>query len=166
MAPSERKGNSEGGGIMEDRFVAEPMLGKLAKWLRLLGHDVLYQRSYEEEELTRLLGGGRRLVSRRTAAQVLHPGVLLLRSDHVSGQLRELKEKGGLQLDRSRFFTRCLLCNVTLTEADLDSAKATLPEYVFHENPSRILFCPECGRFYWPGTHRARMLKQLEDWGL
>ena len=142
------------------------MLGKLAKWLRLLGYDVLYQRSYGEEELTRLLAEGRRVLSRRMEAQARHPGVLLLRSDHVGEQLMELKNLGCLKLDRSRFFTRCLLCNVSLTQADPETAKSTLPEYVFHENPSRILFCPECRRFFWPGSHRSRMLKQLEEWGL
>jgi len=100
------------------------------------------------------------------AAKVHHPGVFLLRSDHVGEQLKELKDLGCLTLDRSKFFSRCLLCNVSLIQADPETAKSTLPEYVFHENPSRVLFCPECGRFFWPGTHRARMLKQLEDWGL
>jgi len=151
---------------MEDRFVAEPMLGKLAKWLRLLGYDVLYQRSYREKELTRLLAQGRRLLSRRLESQARHPGVVLLRSDRVGEQLKELQNLWGLRIGESRFFTRCLLCNVPLTQADPAAAKSTLPEHVFHENASRILFCPECGRFFWPGTHKARMLKQLKDWGL
>jgi uncharacterized protein with PIN domain len=151
---------------MEDRFVAEAMLGKLAKWLRMMGYDILYQRSYREEDLARLLLGGRRLLSRRVEALARHPGVLLLRSDHVGEQLKELKSLGCLKLDRSRFFTRCLLCNVPLKDADPEAARSTLPDYVFHENPSGIRFCPECGRFFWPGTHRDRMLKQLEEWGL
>jgi uncharacterized protein with PIN domain len=151
---------------MEDRFVAEAMLGKLAKWMRMMGYDVVYQRSYREEDLVRLMAGGRRLLSRRVEAQAHHPGVLFLRSDQVGDQLKELKSLGALKLDQSRFFTRCLLCNEALKEADPEAAKSSLPEYVFHENPSGILYCPGCGRFFWPGTHRDRMLKQLEDWGL
>ena len=151
---------------MEDRFVAEAMLGKLAKWLRMMGYDVLYRRSYREEDLARLVAGGRRLLSRRIRAKARYPGALVLQSDHVAEQLKELKTLGSLNLDPSRFFTRCLLCNVPLKEADPETAKSTLPDYVFHKNPSRIRFCPECGRFFWPGTHRDNMLKQLEEWGL
>jgi uncharacterized protein with PIN domain len=151
---------------MEDRFVAEAMLGKLAKWLRMMGYDVVYQRSYREEDLVRLMADGRRLLSRRLEAQACHPGVIRVRSDHVGEQLNELNRLGCLKLDRSRFFTRCLLCNVLLKEADPEAARSSLPDYVFHENPSGILYCPGCGRFFWPGTHRDRMLKQLEDWGL
>jgi hypothetical protein len=151
---------------MEDRFVAEPMLGKLAKWLRMIGYDVLYQRSYREEDLIRLTAHGRRLLSRRRMAQVHHPGVILIRSAEVGAQLKELRDLGYLHLDRSRFFTRCLLCNVQLREANLESAGSNIPDYVYHENPSVIQCCPECDRFFWPGTHRDRMLKQLADWGL
>ncbi|MBP1740473.1 MAG: hypothetical protein H6Q48_2766, partial [Deltaproteobacteria bacterium] len=64
------------------------------------------------------------------------------------------------------FFTRCLRCNAPLEEADLDAARSILPDHVIEENPVGIRFCPECGRFFWPGTHKKRMLKQLEDWGL
>jgi uncharacterized protein with PIN domain len=151
---------------MEDRFVAEPMLGKLAKWLRMIGYDVVYQHSYRQEDLVRLMAEGRRLLSRRLEAQECHPGVILIRSDHIGEQLQELKNAGYLKLDRSRFFTRCLLCNVALKEADPEVARSSLPDYIFHENPSGILCCPGCGRFFWPGSHRDKMLSQLENWGL
>ena len=151
---------------MEDRFATEAMLGKLAKWLRMMGYDVLYQRSNREEDLVRLMAGGRRLLSRRMEAQARHAGAILIRSDHVGEQLSELKSLGCLKPDRSRFFTRCLLCNVPLKQADPEAARSSLPDYVFQENLSGIRFCPECGRFFWPGTHRDRMLRQLVDWGL
>jgi len=151
---------------MEDRFVAEPMLGKLVKWLRVMGYDVFYQRSYREAELIRLLAEGRRLLSRRLEATARHSGAILIRSDHVGEQLKELWNLGCLKTDRSKFFTRCLRCNVPLKEADPEAARSTLPDYVYHENPSEIRFCTECGRFFWPGSHRDRMLKQLTDWGL
>jgi uncharacterized protein with PIN domain len=151
---------------MEDRFVAEPMLGKLAKWLRVMGYDVLYQRSYRESDLIRLLAEGRRLLSRRLEATKRHPGTILIRSDHVGEQIKELRNLDCLKLDRSKLFTRCLRCNVPLKETDPEAAGPSLPDHISHENPSGIRHCPECGRFYWPGSHRDRMLKQLRDWGL
>jgi len=151
---------------MEERFVAEPMLGKLAKWLRMIGYDVLYLRSYQEEDLAHFADEGRRLLSRRKQAQRDHPEVILLRSDRVDEQLKELRALGRIKLDRSKFFTRCLRCNVPLRESNTEAAKSSLPDYVYHENPSGIRCCPECGRFFWPGTHKDRMLKQLAGWGV
>jgi hypothetical protein len=141
------------------------MLGKLAKWLRMIGYDVLYQRSYREGDLIRLVAQGRSLLSRRVVAQAHRPGVILIRSVEVGEQLKELRDLGYLHLDRSKLFTRCLLCNVLLREADFESAGSGLPDYVYHKNLSVIRYCPECGRFFWPGTHRERMLKQLAVWG-
>ncbi|MGE5840567.1 MAG: Mut7-C RNAse domain-containing protein [Deltaproteobacteria bacterium] len=151
---------------MEERFAAEPMLGKLAKWLRMIGCDVLYLRSYREEDLLPLLDQGRRLLSRRTLVQGYGPGVILIRSDRVSEQLKELQSLGCIYLDRSKFFTRCLRCNVPLKDASPEAARSSVPEHVYHENPSGIRCCPQCGRFFWPGTHRDRMLTQLARWGL
>ena len=152
--------------IMEDRFVAEPMLGKLTKWLRMMGYDVLCQRSYREEDLLRLMAEGRKLLSRRRSAKARHPEAILIRSDHVSEQIKELWKLGCFKLDQTKFFTRCLRCNLPLKEADPEAARSSLPDHVYIENLSAIRSCPQCGRFFWPGTHRDRMLKQLEDWGL
>lgn len=151
---------------MEDRFAAEPMLGKLVKWLRMMGYDALYRPSYRDEDFIRLRAEGRRLLSRRKEAQALHPEVILIRSDYVGEQLKEMRNLGCLKLDRKKFFTRCLRCNTPLQEADPEAARSSLPDHVYHENLSGIRFCTHCGRFFWAGTHRDRMLKQLADWGL
>jgi hypothetical protein len=151
---------------MEDRFVTEAMLGKLAKWLRIMGYDVLYQRLYQKEELVRLVASGRKVLSRRIETQTRYPGVILIHADHVGDQLKELKDKDILRPDPSRFFARCLLCNTLLKPADPEAAKSSLPDHVLQENLSGIRSCPECGRFFWPGTHREKMLRQLASWGL
>ena len=151
---------------MEERFVAEPMLGKLAKWLRMIGCDAVYQRSYGKEDLLRLTAQGRRLLTRRADAQTDHPQAIVIRSDHVGEQLRELRDLGCLEFNPAKFFTRCLRCNAPLRQANPEVARSSVPDFVFHENPSGIRCCPGCGRFFWPGTHRDRMLKRLKDWGL
>ena len=151
---------------MEDRFVAEPMLGRLTKWLRMMGYDALYQRAYREEDLLPLIGEGRKLLSRRLEAKARHPEAILIRSAHVGEQIKELWKLGCLNLDRTKFFTRCLRCNVPLMEADPERARSNLPDHVYSENFSALRSCPQCGRFFWPGTHRDRMLRQLRDWGL
>jgi hypothetical protein len=151
---------------MEKRFVADAMLGKLAKWLRVLGYDTHYQSHYPGDALGRLVHEGRVLLSRRPHTVENHPDGLLLHSDRLTAQILEMKEKRAITAERSRCFTRCLRCNVPLRKAPRETTRENVPDYVFHENPGGIQFCPSCGRYFWPGTHRARMEKQLEVWGL
>ena len=148
---------------MEAKFVADSSLGKLAKWLRVMGYDTIYQSFYKEETIRELIQKGRTLLSRQQATVTQHPASLLIRSDHVEAQLHEMKHTGAITPDRSKWFTRCLICNVLLKEAH--ATPQNVPEYVFHQSRLLIRFCPSCGRYFWPGTHRERMNRQLEEWG-
>ncbi|MBW2015634.1 MAG: hypothetical protein JRJ01_02165 [Deltaproteobacteria bacterium] len=113
------------------RFVADVMLGKLAKWLRVLGYDTRYGR-LEEKLSLECIGEGRTLLSRRLVILERFPGAFLIRSNHVGEQLREMKASGLLALAPSSRFTRCLACNAPLERADPEAASASVPEYVFH----------------------------------
>jgi hypothetical protein len=146
------------------RFVADSMLGRLAKWLRAFGYDTHYQPRYSEEALASLVGEGRVLLTRKKKALARHPSALWIRSDHVSEQLAEVQRALALRPERSLWFTRCLRCNAVLTEAGAEEARAQVPEHVFHESALLLRLCPRCGRHYWPGSHRANMLHQMESW--
>ena len=151
---------------MEVRFIVDSMLGRLAKWLRIMGYDTHYQPFYTEGLIELLVHGGGRLLSRHRPTIMQYPNAVLILSDHVKDQLHEMKHGGSLTADRSKWFTRCLICNVPLRETDAEDARANLPEYVSYKYTSEIRFCPSCGRYFWPGSHRGRMTKQLEEWGL
>jgi len=146
------------------KFVADAMLGKLAKWLRALGHDTHYQARYDCAALDSLVAGGRRLLTsdRKTAAR--YADALLVVSNHVKDQLNELKAILRLNPSSAKWFTRCLTCNTVLEKAGLDQARENVPEYVFYENAGLIRFCPTCERYFWPGTHRQKMEAQLINW--
>jgi uncharacterized protein with PIN domain len=151
---------------MEVRFLADSMLGRLAKWLRVMGYDTYYQPFYKEGIIGQLIHDGRRLLSRRKAITEQYQNALLILSDHVNEQLQEIKQGGNLTPDRSNWFSRCLICNVRLKEAEAEKARESVPEYVLYENLAGIRFCPSCSRYFWPGSHRERMIRQLEEWGL
>ena len=141
------------------------MLGKLAKWLRVLGYETHYQTVYRPGSMSSLLLEGRRLLTRNKTTAGRYESAILIRADRVGAQLSELREKAALSSPRSKWFTRCLICDTLLKEAALDKAKDSVPEYVFYENMMHIRYCPSCDRYYWPGTHRKRMILQLEEWG-
>jgi len=147
------------------KFVADSMLGRLSTWLRVLGYDTHYQSSYGEGELVSLVQAGRRLVTRDRRRWQGSGRVVCLHSDQVGEQLQELFSRLELLPEPSRWFTRCLRCNDELDEADEEEVLGKVPEYVFYQSRGHIKICRSCGRYFWPGSHRERMVRQLARWG-
>ena len=150
---------------MEKRFVADAMLGRLSKWLRVLGYDTDFQAFYEEETVRRSIREGRIFLSRRARISEEHLGAIWIRSHHVGEQLRELAEGGILTPNRTEWFCRCVLCNVLLRKAADDISMESVPDHVLHHQTWDISWCPVCRRLFWPGTHKENMIRQLEKWG-
>ena len=149
----------------EKRFVVDSMLGRLAKWLRTMGYDTHYQSRYSRPQIENLLADGRIFVTRKRQWVRTLPSAIFLKSDFVGEQLRELKERGFLT-PRPLPFTRCIKCNSVLVDAEPQLVSEHVPDYVLYERGYRIKQCPSCKRFYWPGTHRERMERQLHLWKL
>ncbi len=153
------------GRSMEKRFLADAMLGSLAKWLRAMGYDTHYRPRYRPGEIGELLQEGRLLISRNRRTVARHTASHLIRSERLGEQIREMMSAGLICSGEERWFTRCLRCNVPLQKAG-PAESIDIPEFVFHENPDKISRCPSCSRCFWPGTHRERMIRQLREWGL
>lgn len=148
------------------KFVVDIMLGKLAKWLRVMGYDTVYQPAYPRGALQGFMAEGRILLTRHHQRAQLPGESVLLYKNRVGEQLGELGEKIDLAPNRADLFSRCIRCNTLLRDAPEARALEAVPEYIFHNCPGRIRFCPTCHRHYWPGSHRMRMETQLREWGL
>ncbi|MBW2064635.1 MAG: hypothetical protein JRJ03_06830 [Deltaproteobacteria bacterium] len=148
----------------EPKFLVDVMLGKLAKWLRILGYDTEYVKSTSAQGIPKSTLAGRILLTRKKDAAGETRDYILIRSERLDEQLRQLRESG-LKPDRSRWFTRCLKCNRLLQRADLEQARDSVPDYVLYENGSEIRFCTSCMRYYWPGSHREKMVLKLANLG-
>jgi uncharacterized protein with PIN domain len=141
------------------------MLGALARWLRALDVDVTYDPALDDPELVEravaegrtILTRDRRLTERRRARNHL-----LIRSDDVAEQLRQVLDELGLQPDPDRLLGRCLRCNTPLAPIDPELARARVPPWVARTQ-DRFRACPDCGRVYWRGTHVRRMLARLDE---
>jgi len=147
------------------RFIADSMLGRLAKWLKVMGYDTHYQPLYIEDVIGHLVHEGCWLLSRHRPTVDHYPNSLFIHSDHIRGQLHEMRSSDLITTDRSKWFSRCLICNVTLNVAESEDVRESVPEYIFYQNITGIRSCPSCGRYFWPGSHRQRMIMQLEEWG-
>jgi len=153
--------------VMKERFLADCMLGRLAKWLRILGYDTLY----EPTQVKGMLKppeciGDRRFLTRRRGLQKSIPGCICLRSDHIGDQLCQMVRQELIHPDLEKVFGRCSSCNTELVRADPGEARDYVPEYVFFRHSHEFLRCPSCNRHYWQGTHKDRMRSQLEEWGV
>ncbi len=141
------------------------MLGKLAKGLRMLGHDTIYYRGDDLHQLIHMAReDGRVILTRNTKLSPRRPEDRILRvtQDNPHNQLRQLIEKGLAPLDTEKLFRRCLLCNALLNPISRQEAEGNVPDFVFHQQ-KEFFQCPQCKRIYWPGTHQKNMERMLED---
>jgi len=142
-------------------FAADRMLGRLAKWLRILGCDVIYGRHLSGHGLIRAArADGRMILTRdRSLARKQPPPFLFIDSNDYVEQLRQVI--GACRLSPGEgLFSRCLACNSQLEPRAKNSVEKLVPSYVF-STQERFSWCGRCQRLYWPGTHQQKMLDAL-----
>ena len=149
------------------KFIVDANVGKLARWLRMLGYDTAFVRDIDDDELIEIgLKEGRILLTRDTQVmlrRVVAGGAvkaMLLSEDDPKLQMRRVI--AGMKLDRSDEFTRCLECNERLIARNKDEVESLVPPYVYKTQP-QYHQCPICGRIYWRGTHWEHMKQVLES---
>ena len=148
-------------------FFADAMLGRLARWLRMLGYDTAYEKVIADEALIeRVLTEHRWLLTRDrylVQRKVLRGRQTLIVSDHLQDQLRQLQSELHIKFDLTdNTASRCAACNSILIVIPHGEATLTIPAYVANLHP-RFVQCPNCGRIYWPGTHWMHMLTRLQE---
>ena len=147
--------------MAEQAFIADVMVGKLARWLRVLGFDVLYSNKYEDDEIIRISDAESRLIlTRDVALAARRPKTqsLFIESGDYKEQVRQVVES--LHLGEFKTFSRCLECNARLEEMAKEAAFERVPPFVYLTQ-ERFARCPSCDRIYWRGTHTQDMLKQI-----
>jgi uncharacterized protein len=149
----------------EPRFVIDVNVGRLAKWLRIMGYDTLFPEDSTDNELVRIaLRENRVLVTRdagiaqRRAARLGQMRVVHIADDHLRGQLLQLVRELNLSPDNG--FSRCVRCNEILKAVDKAEVAHRLPPYV-HRTQSQFMECPRCLRLFWRGTHWSNMMAEL-----
>jgi hypothetical protein len=152
--------------VPEVRFAADRMLGKLVKWLRILGLDVIYGPHLSGYGLIRAARAEERLILTRDRRlkQKQPPPFILIDSDHYREQVRQVIEACQLKVG-SAVFTRCVVCNALLQPKARETVESLVPPYVF-ASQEKFSWCPGCQRVYWPATHYLRLLEQLKEMGI
>jgi hypothetical protein len=146
----------------QSKFAADRMLGRLVKWLRAAGYDVIYGPHLSGYGLIRAARAENRIILTRDRGlkQKQPPPFIFLESDRYDAQLRQLIRQCGLKWGE-RLFSRCLLCNSVLQARAKESVEKLVPPYVY-SSQERFSWCPACRRVYWPATHQQKMLDALQ----
>ena len=147
----------------EVTFIADAMLGRLARWLRFLGFDTVYFPGIIDARLIRIALEQNRTILTRDTRLIRVKGLrsyLLIASDDPFQQL--LETISTFKLRQFRLLSRCVKCNGNLLKIkDKSEVKDSVPEYVFlHYNLFRK--CADCGKIYWEGTHPRKFREEIQ----
>ena len=144
------------------KFIADEMLGRLAKWLRICGFDTAYFMHVRDSELLRLSILEKRVLLTRDTLLIKRRGIknfLFISYDQPFEQIKQVVRELKIPYPVEPF-SRCIMCNDLLETYTKEDACRTVPEYVCQ---TQDVFgqCPTCNKIYWKGTHYERMEKIL-----
>ena len=148
------------------KFIEDNNVGKLAKWLRIMGYDALFFNGSNDSRMVAIALAEERVILTKDT-QIMKRGVItkgrlkaiLIQSDQPELQIQQVIDN--LHLDcRFKPFSICLECNQPLVGKSKEQVKDLVPPYVF-KTQNQYMECPSCHRIYWRGTHWQRMREKL-----
>jgi uncharacterized protein with PIN domain len=142
------------------RFAADRTLGRLARWLRLLGADVLRDPSLDAAQmLRRARAEERTLLTRDKRLRTAHDAFYVA-SNNFRAQLREVMARFHLD-PQPAMLSRCSRCNGELRKTDRDAVRRRVPPFVY-ASQNDFAACDRCGHIYWRATHPERIMRELD----
>ena len=145
------------------KFVADHMLGSLARWLRMIGYDTVYDKSKDDPDIAKLARSENRFILTRDKELSKEPGALLLDNEDLDSQLKAVAARYGLKFNEDMI--RCSKCNGELVDLPKDDAKGQVPDGAFQVN-ERFWKCTKCQKIYWKGTHWEGITARLKKLNL
>jgi uncharacterized protein len=143
-------------------FLADAMLGSIARKLRIFGFDTLYMAHAHDDDILRtgieqgrvILTADKELFKRVVKAGVR--GVLVSGIGDLEDLVHILSKSGIASVDLGAIGTRCSMCNGLLEKKKLEQVKDGVPGKVA-ELHSDFYQCTACGKIYWEGGHLRRI---------
>ena len=144
------------------KLLADGMLGRLAKWLRLLGYDTAYDNVADDHELASRARAESRALLTRDHELAGRRGLrtLLIGSEVLEEQVQQVQD--ALGPPSAPALSRCAVCNTALEAVSPEDVANRVPPYVVRTQTD-FRRCPGCGRVYWPGTHVDGIQERLGE---
>jgi uncharacterized protein with PIN domain len=150
------------------KFIADSMLGKLSRWLRMLGHDVEYSsKAINDKQLIETAKAEQRILLTRDLElykQAMTHGTEAFFVEGATGaeKLASLAKQFNFKLEVDVNVSRCPKCNTQIRPVAKDAVTERVPEGTL-ANYYEFWECTGCGHVYWQGTHWKRINKTLKD---
>jgi uncharacterized protein with PIN domain len=149
------------------KFIADGMLGKLTRWLRMLGHDVTYSNTLNDVELIVMAKKERRILLTKDLELYQRATAKGIDAFYVEGRteaerLAELAKRFDISLVIDLKNSRCPRCNTKLrsTPKEKLAGKVEKNTFAYYDD---FWKCPKCGHIYWQGAHWGRIRATLEE---
>ena len=145
-------------------FAVDRSLGKLAKWLRILGFDTIYESEntskwfYEHLEPERILLTRTRMIYKQYGAH----GPIFIEANDLSEQLKQVIEALAIPSGDLRPFSRCIDCNTRIVEIPKETVFGLVPDYIY-EIHDHFNICRQCDRIFWRGSHTERSMEVIRQ---
>lgn len=149
--------------LARPRFIADHMLGSLAKWLRMMGYDTVYDKDLDDGKISAVAREENRFVLTRDKELAREPGALFVEDDQLDGQLAAVRDRFGLRFREDAI--RCTACNGELAEVPKEEVREGVPEGAYASN-DKFWKCSGCGKVYWKGSHWLGIMDRLKKLNL
>ena len=150
--------------LREPKFICDVHLGKLARYLRMVGFDVYYNNDLLDEKIVGISLAEKRAILTKDKGILKRNEVThgyYVRNVKVEEQAKEIINRFDLHKELKEF-TRCLECNLELTKIAKKEIAGNLPPKV-NQSQNEFYKCPGCGKLYWKGTHYQKMLSFVQQ---
>ena len=142
------------------------MLGKLARWLRMMGHDVEYSNNMDDSELLIIAKKQQRILLTRDFELYQRAVAKEVDAFYVQGQteeqrLAELAKRFGIRLEIDMATSRCPKCNTQVEPVSKEEVVSRVEKSTF-EHYTEFWECPKCGQVYWQGAHWTKIRETLK----
>ena len=143
-------------------FAAYRTLGKLTKWMRILGFDTTFEIDASDELFYEHLPIDRIVLTRTGTIkkQFSDHRLVFVTSNYLDVQLKQVIAELGIRPADTRPFSRCIHCNIPIVDADPDDVCGFIPDYIY-EIHNEFHKCMQCNRIFWPGSHTKRSLERI-----
>lgn len=150
--------------LRKPKFILDVHLGKLAKYIRMLGFDTLYKNNYKDEEIAEISLKEKRVILTKDRGILKRSEVThgyWIRSSKTEEQLIEVIKRFDLK-EQIKGLSRCLLCNSLLRKISKEKVIDRLPRKV-KEFQNEFYYCKKCEKVFWKGSHYTKMMKTIEN---
>ena len=149
------------------KFIADGMLGKLTRWLRILGHNVKYSNRLDDNQLLTIAKKERRILLTRDLElyqQATAKGInaFYLEGTDEAERLAQLAKRFGIKLEVDMTTSRCPKCNTRVKPIEKEKIADKIEKSTFTYY-NEFWQCPKCEQIYWQGAHWTRIRKTLEQ---